>query len=285
MLFIPARAMRATKPILILVAALGVGMGLWAFREQSPAQRPAQELKLLGASVFVPGEQLKYRVHYGFITAGEATLSVAKKIHEENDRPCYKVDINGRSIGAFNRIVRIRDSWGTYLDTALMKPHRATRDMRENKYRLAEDLNFNYSKRIVTVKRDNRKDTTFRIPNPIFDIVSGYYFLRQVDFRHLQEGTIISLDAFFDNQQYKFKVRYVGREKVKTKFGRVPCIVLSPIMPDNSFFDGENAIRLWMSDDANRVPVRCSAELAVGSVDLDLAEYEGTRTPLATVRD
>jgi hypothetical protein len=55
-------------------------------------------------------------------------------------------------------------------------------------------------------------------------------------------------------------------------------------MPENSFFDGENAIRLWVSDDANRVPVKCSAELAVGSVDLDITKYQGTRAPLATVR-
>jgi hypothetical protein len=221
-------------------------------------------------------------VHYGFITAGEATLSVANRIHEQNERPCYKVDVHGRSVGAFTRIVKIRDTWGTYLDTAYMKPHRATRDMQENKYRLQEDLIFDYNKRLVRVKRDERRDTTYRIPNPIYDIVSGYYFLRQVDFKSLQEGTVITMDAFFDNQQYKFKVRFVGKERIKTKFGKVPCIVISPIMPDNSFFDGENAIRLWMSDDANRVPVRCSAELAVGSVDLDLTEYQGTRTSIAT---
>jgi hypothetical protein len=280
-----ARATQISSVCFAILAVVGVAGSLRAFQVDSAKTVPAKEIRLLGPSVFAPGETLKYRVHYGFLTAGEATLSVANRIQEESDRPCYKVEIEGRSVGAFNRIVRIRDRWGTYLDTALMKPHRAVRDMRENKYRLDEDLRFDYAKRIVSVKRNDRRDTTYKIPSPVYDIVSGYYFLRQIDFNAMPTGTVVVLDAFFDNQQYKFKVRFVGRETIKTKFGRVPSLVLSPIMPDNSFFDGENAIRLWMSDDVNRVPVKCSAELAVGSVDLDLTGYQGTRANLATVRD
>lgn len=251
---------------------------------QSPAT-PPREIRLLGASVFGPGEELRYRVHYGFINAGEAVLTVDRRVREQAERPCYQVEVSGRTTGAFSRFMKIRNVWGTYLDTAQMKPLRAYRNIRENRYRLDEDLQFDYNRRLVSVKRTERKDTAYRIPNPVFDIVSGYYFLRQVDYSQLAPGTVMSLDAYFDDAQYKFKVRFVGREAVKTKFGRVSALVLSPIMPENSFFDGENAIRLWMSDDANRVPLKVSAELLVGSVDLDLEDYRGTRRPLAVFKD
>lgn len=278
-------ARRASKvaPVALLLAM--VGLGLLGFRTDAPAERKAQEIKLLGASVFNPGEHLKYRVHYGFINAGEAELTVMDKVQEQNDRPCYQIEVFGRSVGAFSRIVRIRNVWGTYLDTAWMKPHRAYRDIRENKYRKLEDITFDYAKRVVNVRVKDRRDTSFRIPNPIYDIVSGYFFFRQVDYNRMQEGTVMVLDAFFDNEQYKFKLRFAGRETIKTKYGKIRCLVLSPIMPENSFFDGEDAIKMWVSDDGNRVPIRVSAELAVGSVDLDITDYKGTRTPLMVVRD
>jgi hypothetical protein len=222
-------------------------------------------------------------VHYGWITAGEATLQVGDRVVTQYDRPCYKLDIYGKSVGAFTSIVRIRDNWGSYMDTALMKPYHATRDIEENHYRLQEDLRFDYAKRLVYVNKSETRDTSFRIPNPVYDIVSGYYYLRQVDFSLLEPGTILVMDSFFDNAQYKFKVRYIGKEKIKTHFGRMQSIVLSPVLPSNSFFDGENAVKLWISDDANRVPLKCSAELAVGSVDIDITKYQGTRTPLTTV--
>jgi len=241
------------------------------------------ELRLMHERVFMPGEVLKYRVHYGWITAGEATLQIANRLVDQNDHPCYKVDIIGRSVGAFNSIVHIRNVWSSYMDTASIKPIRAQRDISENRYRLQEDLNFDYTRRIVSVKRSEARDTSFRIPSTIFDVVSGYYFLRKIDFSVLEPGTVVALDAFFDNQQYKFKVRYVGKEIIKTNFGRVPCLLLCPIMPFNSLFEGENAVRLWMSADGNRVPVKCSAQLVVGSVDIDLTDYEGTRSSIATV--
>jgi len=109
--------------------------------------------------------------------------------------------------------------------------------------------------------------------------------LRQVDYDSYKPGEVIVIDAFFDNKLYKFRVRYVGRENLKTKFGRVRSIVISPVMPSNGLFDGENSIRLWMSDDKNRIPLKVSAELFVGAVELDLKGYDGTRSNLVTQRE
>ena len=51
-------------------------------------------------------------------------------------------------------------------------------------------------------------------------------------------------------------------------------------MPSNGLFDGENAIKLWLSDDRNRVALKIQAEMFVGAVEIDLKHYQGLRNPM-----
>ncbi len=84
---------------------------------------------------------------------------------------------------------------------------------------------------------------------------------------------MIELDAFFEDEVYDFKIRIVGREEVKTKLGKIRSIVISPIMPENSLFDGENSIRVWISDDINKVPLKIKANMFVGAVEVDIESF------------
>ncbi len=275
-----ARVQAAALAAFCLVAAIGF-FGLMGSGQPQPRERP---YRLLDKPVFVTGEKLEYRVHYGFITAGHGTLRIADRFQKANNDWCWRVEVNGRSTGAFDRIVRIRNQWGTYIDTSTMKPTRSYRTIEENRYRLKEEVNYDYTRNLALVQRSGSKDTSYRVPNNVQDIVSGYYILRQIDYSALQAGDVVVLDAFFDKLLYKFRVRYVGREVVKTEFGKVRAILLSPIMPKNGLFDGENSIKFWMSDDQNRIPLKVRAEMFVGGVELDLDGYSGIKGPLAIVK-
>ncbi|MDX5437347.1 MAG: DUF3108 domain-containing protein, partial [Pontibacter sp.] len=46
---------------------------------------------------FGTGEVLKYKVHYGPVTAAEAVIDISPKIHQVNDRPCYKATVYGKT--------------------------------------------------------------------------------------------------------------------------------------------------------------------------------------------
>ena len=112
------------------------------------------------------------------------------------------------------------------------------------------------------------------MPKNAQDLVSGYYYLRTLNFDKLKEGDILTIDAFFDDEIYDFQIRFLGRESVKTKLGQIKSIVLSPIMPENSLFDGENSVKVWISDDSNKVPLKIKAEMFVGAVEIDIVKYK-----------
>lgn len=229
---------------------------------------------------FGEGEVARYRVHYGFITAGEAVMRIDSQIHEVNKRPCYKIDVFGRTTGLADKIFGVKNNWGTYLDTAAVVPHKAYRYIREGSYRRNEIVHFEQLEKQVRVNRIDKANQKikridrYEVPANVQDLVSGYYFLRTLDYTQYQEGDIIKVDAFFDDEVFNFEMRFLGREDLKTRLGEQKAVVLQPIMPDNKIFSGKDAIRVWISDDKHKIPLKIKAEMVVGSVELDIKEFK-----------
>ncbi len=244
------------------------------------AFQPSKPLRHSPNDNFTIGEKLEYRLHYGFINAGEATVAVDPQYYMVNDRVCYKIYVNGRSTGSFDFMMKIRDQFISYVDTGAMLPHKAYRLIREGKYKLDETVYFDQPNKTARMKRNNDSETNHTVPANVQDIVSGYYFLRTVNFDKQKVGDTTSINAFFEGKGYDFRVRYMGKQVVSTKLGKVNAIRLSPIMPDNEMFKGGNSISFWVSDDKNRVPIKVEAVLFIGSVDLDIKSYSGLKWPL-----
>jgi hypothetical protein len=53
--------------------------------------------------------------------------------------------------------------------------------------------------------------------------------------------------------------------------------VISPIIPENDFFNGKEPVKAWISDDLNKVPLKVKAELAVGALEIDIKEMSNLR--------
>jgi hypothetical protein len=234
--------------------------------------------------VYGPEEILEYRLHYGFITAGEARIEMHPQLYTVNNKVCYKATIFGRSTGAFGVAMKINDTWGTYIDTATNIPQRNYRDLTEGNYRLKEYVQFDHKAKKVSVERSGadgvKEEFKYDIPGYVQDLVSGAYYLRTVDFNKLDIGQTVTISAFFEDQVYQFTVRYQGKEKIKSEFGKINAIRLTPVMPENEVFDGGNSISVWISDDKNKIPIRMEAQMFVGKVAVDLKHYQGLKNPI-----
>lgn len=235
--------------------------------------------RLIPNKSFGQGERIEYRVHYGFINAATAKVEVSKGVVMVNNRPCYKVTITGRTVGAFDLISRVRDTWRSHMDTAAILPQTFERKIQEGKYRLDEMVVFDHinNKAIVTSKKREQDKVRFDIPREVQDLVGSYYYLRTINFKNVSIGTVVEVPVFFDNENYRLKVKFAGREVVKTKFGKIDAYKLVPSIPTNKFFKGENPMTIWVSNDANKVPVKVAVDLKIGSLDMDLLEYAGLK--------
>jgi Protein of unknown function (DUF3108) len=160
-------------------------------------------------------------------------------------------------------------------------PEQCYRNIREGKYDLKEVVSF-YQDQGLAIRKVDSKTEKFNTAKNVHDIVSGYYYIRSMDLTKYNTGDTIKVFAFFESKNFDFKLKYLGKQKVKSDQGEFNAIVLSPIMPKNDLFSGENSVKMWLSDDKNKIPVKCKAYTVLGSIDIDLESFSGLRYSLSS---
>ena len=246
----------------------------------------AEPIRLWPNPSFKTGETIRYKVHYGLINAAEATVETSGSLDRVAERPCYRATVSGHTTGSFDFFLHIRDQWRSYIDTASILPLRATRDITEKGYHKKETVDFDHQRDIADVQnhdKENPTRTAYKIPNNAQELVSGFYYLRTLRYEHLKPGDVIKMPGFFDESTFNLEVVFKGRELVETKAGTIRALKLVPKLPNNKLFRGEDAIKVYLSDYHNKIPVLFQAEMFVGSVKVDMYKCEGLKSKLSLV--
>ncbi len=228
---------------------------------------------------FDVGEWFKLRIHYGVINAGYATLEIKDAVR--NNKKVYHAVGKGWTTGMSRFFFKVDDTYESYFDKETGNPYQFVRKIDEGGYTKNQEGFFNQSTdRILVKDYKNKKEKTFVIPNNTQDIMSTFYYLRNhpnVD--KLKIGESIAIDMFFDDETTKFKLKYIGKEDIKTKFGTIPTMIFRPLVQSGRVFKEEESLTVWISDDNNKLPVRIKASLAVGSIKADLDGFRGLKYP------
>lgn len=100
------------------------------------------------------------------------------------------------------------------------------------------------------------------------DELSFLYFLRTLP---LADGDAYSLDRHFDPRRNPVRVRVVGRSRLSVPAGEFSTVEVEMRVKDPDRYGGEGVIRMFLTDDARRIPVRIVSSMpVVGSVTLSL---------------
>ncbi len=238
-----------------------------------------------GHKAFDTGEWFKFRIHYGIFTASYATLTVKDEVL--NGKQVYHVIGEGKSSGFLSMFFKVEDYYETYIDKDQVRPYRFIRNINEGGHTKDIEINFDYQekKALVFNKKYNTKKT-FPIESDVQDMVSSFYYLRNtINTASLQIGDEQYVNMFFDNENYRFKLKFLGREIIKTKMGKIKCLKFRPYVQEGRIFEEEESMTVWVSDDDNRMPVRIKADILVGSIKADLDAFKGLKHPLKIVMD
>lgn len=226
---------------------------------------------------FDSGEWFKFRVHYGLFNAGYATLEVQEAT--KNNKKVYHAIGKGYTTGMSRFFFKVEDNYESYFDKETGKPYQFVRKIDEGGYKKNQEGFFNQSDNKIFVKDyKNKSENTFLIPENTQDIVSTFYYLRNhptID--KLKVGESIAVDMFFDNETTKFKLKFIGKEDLETKFGIVPTMIFRPLVQSGRVFKEEESLTVWISDDDNKIPLSIKASLAVGSIKADLDAFKGLK--------
>lgn len=235
---------------------------------------------------FKSGEWLKFRIHYGFLNASYATLHLTRD--KIDSMPVYHVVGIGKTTGFASIFFKVDDRYESYFDMTDGKPYRFIRKIDEGGYTRDQEINFDYSRDIAVLndKKVNKK-FNFTVQDSIQDLISAFYYLRNnFEVKDLVKDEDIKLEMLFDpGGIFKFKLRYLGKEILKTKFGKVECLKFRPFVLSGRVFKEQESLTLWVSNDLNKIPIRIRADLVIGAIKADLDGYNGLKNQFKIIMD
>jgi len=240
-------------------------------------------LQAQSQKAFSAGEWFKFRIHYGPFNASYATLEVDET--SMKGEPVYHIKGRGKSTGLLHWFFKVDDNYQTYIDKQNGKPYKFIRKIDEGGYTKDLEIDFNHSenKAYVFDRKHNENHTYATKPN-VHDMLSAFYYIRNnIKNDELRPGDEMRLNLFIDDENMDFKLKFLGREVIKTKFGKVATLKFRPYVMAGRVFKEKESLTFWVSDDANRIPLKIEANLAVGSLDADLDSYKGLKHPFKII--
>ncbi len=229
---------------------------------------------------FKDGEKVKMIVYYSTlgmnVAAGEADFS--STLETLNGKPVYHCIGEGKTYPFFDKFYKVRDKYESYIDTANLLPYKFVRNVNEGGYKKYNNVTFNQSAKTAV-----STNGVFKVPGCIQDVVSCVYYARNIDFSKYNVGDKIPFDMFLDDEVYHMYIKYMGKDKVKTKYGKFNAIKFKPLLIKGNIFEGGEKMTAWVSDDPNHLLLRIESPIAVGTVKVDMMSYSNLRHPLTSL--
>jgi len=227
---------------------------------------------------FQPQEKISYKVYYNviglYVHAGSATFTTASEKWQDQD--VFHVVGEGSTNPKYDWIFKVRDRYESYFTTTDLQPLKFVRNINEGSYKKREEITFNRKANTAITN-----EGVYATPQNVQDVVSMMYYLRNINYDQYKEGDKIPFSMFLDNKVYNMYIHYIGKETIKTKYGKFNAIKLKPLLLKGNIFDGGEKMTVWITNDANHIPVRIESPIVVGNVKIDLMHYENLRYPLA----
>ncbi len=111
--------------------------------------------------------------------------------------------------------------------------YRFIRNIDEGGYKKYEHVTFN-----KTTNTAVTNNGVFKTPECVQDVLSAIFYARNIDFNSYKPGDKITFSMFLDNEVYEMYIRYLGKETVKTKYGKFRAIKFKPLLIKGTIFEG-----------------------------------------------
>lgn len=214
-----------------------------------------------GKYPFAVGEQFRYAAKLGMLKLGEASMQVVG-IDTVRGSPAFFFRFRLSGGNFLFKIDNVLESWTTVSD---FKSLRYRNDNKENdRVRLAEYEIFPDS----GFYRQRGKEASAPTPEQPLDDAAILYFVRSTP---LEVGKTYRYEKYFKSDKNPLLIRVLRREKMELPDGTsVECLVLNPVIDDRGMFADRAEARLWLTDDARRIPVQIRSKYSFGTVTLRL---------------
>jgi len=246
----------------------------------APSMAPAPGACAIPNTAFQGGEKVGFTVGYSvagaFVPAG--TGSFFTTMEKMNGRSVYHITGTGRTLSSYEWAYKANDTYETYVDVETFQPLQFIRNVHEGNYKKYQKVSF-----IKSANTAVSNEGTYKVPACVHDVVSSVFYARNVDYNSLKPGDKVPFSVFLDNEVFGMYIRYMGKETITTKYGKFKAIKIKPLTIKGTIFEGGEKMNVWITDDANRVPIRVESPIIVGKVKIEMTSFEGLKSPMTAL--
>jgi len=228
----------------------------------APAPTPAGPQPLTNLP-FQVGEQLNYQVFIGGSNTPLGLASFQVRGHSRYfERDGVFLSVTAQTTGAAARMFVAKDQIESYVEPQSLMPYRTVMNLAEGQRRVNEVLTVSQETGTVTSDKGLRVD----VPVGTHDYVSFFYVVRTLNFIRGKRNAISML---VENKPKTIFVDALPRESIQLGSRRVQAIALKLTTDDPD--PDKYQLRMWLSDDRQRLPLRVTCITRLGPLRADLA--------------
>ena len=228
------------------------------------------------APPLVPGEKLTYSVTWSVFPAGE----VRAELQRAGDGPAdyYRAVTTARSHGFVSLLYNLDDEFRSRFSSGTICAESISKRVNEGRRRKQTQIVFDSARQLAVLDEHNLskpgeppKHDEHPIPACVQDVVSAFYFLRT---QPLTVGSRILMPLNDGGETTEVSVEVQAREEIDTPQGRRWALRLEPTV-FGKLYKRKGQMLIWISDDAERLPLRIKAMMSVGTITGTLESVSG----------
>jgi Protein of unknown function (DUF3108). len=234
---------------------------------------------------FQAGEELTYDLYfkYGLIytKAGNSSLKTVSERYKGKD--AYKMTLLAQSTGTVRKFFNLKDTLSCYMTKDLI-PLAFIKDAFEGSDYTQETATYTYVNDRVDISTKRIRNGTLRFDEKltaescIYDMMSVVFYARTLNYSDMKKGDAYNVVFLSGKDKVTMDIIYRGIETVEANDkNKYECIYLVLMINDNAFENKKEAMRVYLTNDENRMPVRLDSKLKIGSTRAILKSYKGNK--------
>lgn len=227
------------------------------------------------ASTYAETEKLNYVVTYkwGLIQKDAGDVEITKKDKGNG----YELRLVAKTLPWADKIYRLRDTLVSITEKEHYKPLHYTYIAHEkNKYR-KDDIKFIYAGNLIKGQaekyKENKKGEITHSSNllesaiPAYDMLSVYFFLRDIDYASLKPGETVQATIFSGSKEELLTVRCAGKEEIELRDKtRHEAWHIQFKFTQKGGTKSSDDINCWISTKPPHIPLLIIGNLPIGQV-------------------
>jgi hypothetical protein len=175
--------------------------------------------------------------------------------------------------------VDVKDRFETLVNAQDFAARIGFKELKEGKKHLAQtalfyaaDKTVKYTASDLNNKTAAPKEKSAVREEGMLDLLSAFYFVR---LQKLKEGQLIRFPVNDDGDNFQFDIVVGKQEKLKTDCGKIKTIKIEPMLfGPGQIFSRPGTMTMWMTDDAQHIPLKLEAKTPSGLVRAKLLNFK-----------